>query len=1701
MLIQDLRAAAPAEQARLLRATLNDSEGDAQGITTVLLDSIAEGFLPPPIIRTWLGVTRSPEALARAFFQSNSVFTRDIAIKHIAKMLRNDRTFESTWTALGGAHSLARQMANLSVYQHRDLCAALGSLGRAGDEHCQQLRRERITDLYDFLMSPNTNTHEERPLKAAYARLLPACTLERAEASMKELDADDNALPRRVKEKENLAKIDWDGFEQRAFERTFEADNTRIDLTKLKIFINRSQTFGIRVLEAIVNRKDIQISDGKQFMTDLALPLARRCASKHRSDPNVGGHNHVWNLINLCFERHVKLRRELEAPSRVRHYFSPRRWPSLLECAARSWSYCRGDNQSSLYLAKLIGFLSSSFFTHDKVETHLKRVAPGLRYKFLRIWLLSSVAHRIEIGEVGGRGSMSLKGLELSLDTFLLLGAVDSLALFERCFDANPDCSFLSNNVNCPSPALLEQKHEPGPGSRQDFHILRALLIKRANPMKIILPSDPSSIIETLRSTELERRKKLAREGKEPDIRAFWTLSALRLCGALKDLDLLNDTLIWARRFNRDPLTVKEIYPRLNITPFLALGIMSPDERMYASKEELKRTVMDGNRAVTNLFDTVMLIQDERSFVNKRKWDRKTLGLTARVAVIRLRRVKGLQRVLQMSDDEIFEAVLRPTLDLLVEVEATLIEYDSVDFRDKSGLISFGSDQIGYHQTPPSAVELKFWDAFATRRDELWEQKRVKKCPEVMTLPSPWPRGLPVQQLIPQEIQSNVTVPYVIKRAETIVFCDPAVALQPAPDDRDIQNAIVNFINSYAAALKLWVRAARSNEDQQTRIQKAWSFALGSLTADRMTAQEAETFWYELAFESAEDLPDVTVNFRSLRYPGLLPSFNDASAVSEWDPDPTYHQIQKSQAHRIGPLTPLDCMLQRGESYISNMGEACSRNIWLRSFWGSCWEGDVWSNIKSGCSREGSVETANPTIDALIVAAVLTVDGVLGQGSFLLKKPFPALEDPRFPAVYLDQDFLERESENTWAAIGVLKSLKLHVPPEILAQLADSLLTKLNKAAEIKRWHYSKFVAVVKLIIESDNPTLSIPLVQRFLLESHDASTYFRDIFGPKLMNSLSSGDAAEFYETLAAHIMSRLAEAQAKKEASVDESSTAEGQSAAPLVKITTAKMLAQLPRESRAIGTQRSLDTLSRLFRQSAHIDIRSAVVQSLRKAAVDEHSREFVNGFLDQWVIKLAGSLNERRPETEADWEVAEGGGPLPEVDEARPVLDLLLTDDFLNADSGFAQARDALVSSGENNTRWMKLFTKRYEPAAYGMFSIAELPPIPAWDLGLVTFLDRKVNSKALCSTKEPCIPLDVLDTMRRYVLHLMDPPHWLVSLTEHVSSSAELTSSNAGQHWLHMWGDMDDLEDPVAKYQTVGGDWACETLNQYAKLDDAKATEVCKSAVALEDFTFEMAEICINKGNAEALYTLVNKLEPRWDMTKVIVDVERGSGRVLQRVIQRVESLRTPEWQVSPQRQPHRLPDSILLRTRLLCLPESDLENLVTGNRLLISGFAEQVIDLIDRIGNDEVPYETRVEQLRARVLESCSEERLYLASLLADNDRFRFFSEPSLPELLRVRLAVILMEEVMEVEEWEGEDGIACRKMVQCWGQSACEDLREHATRMDKWSRSEFPGKQGAANNRFAQGRDDLLLSRTKGDFDAMNAQPSNVGVDSMELD
>lgn len=1633
LLVRRVRAASPAEQARLLREALNCARGNVEFITETLLAANRSGALPPLALQTWLGVTRSPRVSALAFKQEHGALTRHIAIKSLVKQLRGAATFEETWQTLGEAEGLALTMAKLSIHQLRRLCSALGDTlaarGQQVDSELLQLRQRRITELFDLLTDESRNNEERRPVKPIYSRLLPACTAERAMEWADKLSQNWSKPRRGAKDTDvkfdrlqrKLREGNWTAFERRAFEQVFVLNESSADMGKLKPFADRSFEFSLRVLDAFTEGHDLRGETPGRVLSHLVVPLAKRCAESLYS---ADTHERPWRLIKSWLEKHYLVNgrphpegdgdAENDLVSLVDSFWDPR--SELSDNGAVNF---RG-------LLDIIPKLRS-----PDIETRVASKAPDLRYHFLRFLLLNSPVYGFDIGHSSETSSTGLEGIKLTISVFKCLPASQGLTLFERCLEANPDFSFLLWGTEVQRFGILGQERDLRGERNPDVDILRAVLLQSVGTERPVLPRDPDAIRNHLRTTELSSRKKSSAQSGDPHTRSFWAVSALRLCVALDDLDLLKDTFIWARRYNRDPVVAEDLHNFDQIL-FDDLDNALSSMRVKGLPDGGLKTRMEkANAVVMAILETATMVIHDPGFQPYHWYG--VVRKVSDVTIARLQQLHRSQESLGVSDDEAYDIVLRPTLDLLVGAEALLLKPENAKLESNHprGLLQ-NLDDLGYSKNPPSALMLRFFDTLARERNDLWEKYRSHHWPSVTTLRAPWPRGLPIQHLTPRGLKQAAGCLYVRRRIETVIFCDPAVALQPIPDHDEVTEAVGTFVDSWPEALGLWLSDVEGDKDERDRrVSRAWTYALGPLTGGRMVAQQAQHFWMENGFKPAGAEESVKSNIDSLvqRSVSDLPEPDDSGDPTEWDPDPEYADFATSllnKNRRLGETICLDCMLLATDGVeMLKVGQLRAPAIPDPvSFWDS-----VFSSRKGG---KGTAGMKGSSIDAAIVAATLYANSVLGADASLLMRLFPEVGQPRFPAVYLDQEFLQRPQDSK-SALSVLEHLLPFVPPQPLANLAASIMTAIESGDPKKR-DYASLSRVIKMLVRSDNPNLAAPVIQRFILGHPNASSWYRVFLNRGVMKHLDAESCERFFMSLAGAIVGRLKEQESNLGERPDE--------APPLVKVSTVKMIAQLLRESCFIGSKITMDILMQIAREASHVDIRLEAVKSMKRLASTKEQRNTVLDFLRDWAPRIAGAMNERRPETEADWEAAENGGPLPEVapqdDSARPVLRSFADEETKRDKDMLELGLKMLEVSAENNTRWTRLFLQRH---GFTLGDI-DLPSIPTRPQVLVT-----IAGFLLASDREHwTLPIKQFESMRRYVLIHMDPPEPLLAITRSIEQSAELARSNAGQHWLEQWGTRSN-----DRYRHCGEHWMCDAIRAFSSREESQESlpDGFVTCEMLEDAVMDMAEIHLSRGQVTEFETLVGSLNPGFDSETGIAVETKGCGKVLRRLIDRINALRTAEWQADPNRQPPRLPDTFKLQLKLLSLnqrpwnsPPNPAPDPVPRRHVV--GFVDRIVGLLQRLVDSGLPYFEQYTDIEKHLFYQVG-QRYYIASLIGSTDRFRDPKTPTLVDLLCVRLAVSLLK-VHRGGLHGQEDALpALRGMVSEWETSVVEELREQA--------------------------------------------------------
>lgn len=1632
--ISSLRAAAPPEQAALLRTAIAAPGADIAVLTEQLLNSIGRRCIASQVVQTWLSITLDPYAAAATLRQSHSAVARRIAIPYLRRHFRGVSTFARMWDAVGGARGLADIMAQLSVQDLRKLCVALGSTALAGSKlrdggNVRAERQRRMTELFQLLCD-DTRNPETRPLRDAYAPIVPACTIDEAlqwaeRASVKETQLkSEHTVLWRVRIAHHTA------FEKLALEDAFVKAGERVDLDRLVLLSDNSLDFGMQVLGKFAECDTLRGVSAKSFITWLALPLVRRCARRCSKD----NHNRALKLLNACLQKHAVLRAELGA----RSYEEMDK--GVLDYAVQGWRPSASRPYDDEILTTFIGFLPAtqpydddiaafiglvpgsrrcddladmSLVTPDTIDSHvlaslLRLVPPSLRYRLLRLLLHHCPKYGFDIGPVSSTESKMLAGIVLESTIFTCLPAAEGIALFERVLEANPSLSFLSFSSSHRICSILDEYADREP----DVDVLRALLIQRANGQNLSYPKGRAAFLERMRTGEVTSRKKMAMQGREPEERINGCKKALRLCVALDDLDLYAETLIWARRYNKDPLTIKKLYGEDTMGPVEALNMLYvlPEKRTQVA--DVPEKIQKANRVLMLLLETATMALREPSF-DEYDW-LHVLELIPNVAERRLERMGAFQKHTALSD-EALDGILQPTLEMIVQAETLLLKPEHSRLRKQTRGGTLHSKNLSPDGAPKQPL-VRFLDRLARARDGLWEKARVRSNPSVVTLEAPWPRGLPVHCLLPAGTGICLDIPYINERAEAVVFCDPKVALAPAPDDLDTQIAISLFFESWADALKLYVDQAEDKATRAQRIYRAWVHATEKLNGDRMSSSEARRVW-EPVFSRVGLKPDID-NASGTRLPAL-PS-EDPGQPSEWDPVPFRAVKVLTKDRRIDKLTCIDCMREMQNSArgydddsptsLENMFKTLSDvkipgTPELQAFWHH--------HLDRGMLKDA-------TIDAYVAAAVLVWNSKYGSDASLLMQPFPDKQNVRFPAIYLDQDFLEQQKGNV---DGTLQRFVSFAPPEILEKLATSMLQRIRTEKDENRRDYRHWRLVVRLLLRSDNPSAACPLIERLILEHPEASAWHRQLLHAGMLRKLEPKAVEQLLVSLSRSMIERL------RSQAADGSSKTSTESQ---VKITTVKLLAQLLLDTSCVDPRVAVGILGELVANVTHPDLRIATIDSLvaayrntnAKAESTSELKTHILSLLRTHAVPYAAVLNWRSPEKETDWKEAENGGSLPTISETvldhawdlvktAPALQLLLDDSDKKSPQLVKLAYAAMEISAEKNRRWMTLFLRKHG------FTLADdiLPLIPTYPSALL---------KAVWATDYSKLPLETFETIRGYVLLLFDPPQALADITNAVRKNAELARSNEGKHWLRLWD-----KHPLQATE-MGGVQFARSLKWFAALDDDGKSGPLKYD-RVEAFVMDMAETLLGQGEVATFNRLIDCIHPEFDTPD---GFKKGPRYVMRRLIERIDSMRTPEWQADRNRQPSVLPKMLPSQLKLLVAPKKE------APPEHISLYTSRVIVLLDSIVETATPYHERYLSVESA---TCNvSQKLEVAALLGSPSRLHNAERPTLVDHLRVKVSSALLRRTGNLD---GKDSAisTVRVMIQEWEDSAAEEFRDVA--------------------------------------------------------
>lgn len=277
----------------------------------------------------------------------------------------------------------------------------------------------------------------------------------------------------------------------------------------------------------------------------------------------------------------------------------------------------------------------------------------------------------------------------------------------------------------------------------------------------------------------------------------------------------------------------------------------------------------------------------------------------------------------------------------------------------------------------------------------------------------------------------------------------------------------------------------------------------------------------------------------------------------------------------------------------------------------------------------------------------------------LLQKPFPSVDDARYPSLYLDDAFQDK-SLNAFNAVRHICDELDNIPPALVHLSTQNMMKQLWDLDRKEHEDHSAQELALTLLVrldESDRPALVQNLALQTLLGRREASSWHRQLLKLSNLRRLLNTDAEAYIERFADGILARMpTRGDKQRDAShtdIDmdaEAGAAQQTSAKPFVKFTTLKALAQVLRDAECVDEEYMLDVLSRLLERATQPDVRLQIAKTLL-SMYGTCSPEFAEKILKSLdtLVVISGNLNESKPVSVLDrgWEAAEDTLELPRV----------------------------------------------------------------------------------------------------------------------------------------------------------------------------------------------------------------------------------------------------------------------------------------------------------------------------------------------------------------------------------------------------------------------------------------------------------------------
>jgi hypothetical protein len=755
-----------------------------------------------------------------------------------------------------------------------------------------------------------------------------------------------------------------------------------------------------------------------------------------------------------------------------------------------------------------------------------------------------------------------------------------------------------------------------------------------------------------LATTLLDEFKKRAHQGKEGVDRLRWAKLVVSVAIRTRDIDVVKEVVEWSQRYQGDPTVGQQLFGSILSESLRSCSTFCCSRfcqsRVAPLFVQLLEQIEKANSVLRICLEYSYILMQEPHF-------QAVCGpgghLGKLLRAVLERRVEELSWLINQniaSENELVATLLETLMALILDHEKLIAQTPAeFNWATIQGSVYGMACPKSY-----SCHALTVLDRLAQARDEYWTQERIKCDPEVGNLEAGFPKGLPIQYLLPSldwaalALEIPCAAPFASQRLENVLRSDDDSVLHVC---RISSSVVGSCVDSLSFALHAHI-ARLSRQQQAERVVEIWNhYSQGILS----TAEQQTGFRHWLISIAGSERLDSAIEILDPSPAPYIPPldlFNQSwssNSTIQWYP--TGENIEVGDHHSATQeQTKADkaTILQFRMASSTVRGPTISRGFSIPVAWGKPAAKPAASPSKIWSTTVNMGKLPLQTSEAVILSALLFLSETEKEPG--LKSFPPNTIGPRYPNVSLAGPFVtatERESGAWSTAVRALKKLSPSVPSTLLFNLARSRLDQMghvtresSKFTILQRWVFD----VVKLLTTSDKPQLSIDLFIQIFRELPDQSSWYRYFAPHRLGKRLTSIDACAFLENLAKFVLDGFG----RNSLTDDEDARRRGSS----VKITTVKMLANLLSRCDFVPQERALDLLCDIFSSISHIDVRTAVVSSILFIIRTQENSKNAFGALVS-LVPIAAGPNENVILTEKEWHGAEMGGKLPNVADER------------------------------------------------------------------------------------------------------------------------------------------------------------------------------------------------------------------------------------------------------------------------------------------------------------------------------------------------------------------------------------------------------------------------------------------------------------------